>query len=106
MQPLEAIELGTLFWFQGHRYPVLDEVMIGITFLGEGWVLTVVTALGALGFLRARQPRVALLLILFALAGGGLSEGTKWLIGRPRPDVARPLVRRPSNSSFPSGHAL
>jgi undecaprenyl-diphosphatase len=65
-----------------------------------------VAAAAAFGFWRAGRPAHALLLLGVLTAGHLFGEGVKELVRRPRPEVARPLIKRPRSFSFPSGHAL
>src|SRR5262249_6964713 len=53
-----------------------------------------------------RRRRLAVVFALTALGGWGVSESTKFLVGRKRPTVVAHLVALPTNDSFPSGHAL
>jgi undecaprenyl-diphosphatase len=86
---------------------MLDPVMLGLTRLGSGESLTIVTALVVAGLAaRARRKEAAYLL----LAAGGtwlFNLGLKLLFHRARPDSAASyLVTTPSSFSFPSGHAM
>lgn len=89
--------------------PVLDQVMRGITFLGNGgwfWILAAVL------FLTARRTRRMGAVMLLALAIGFLvgNMTLKPLIARERPcwiDPSVPLlIQSPRDFSFPSGHSL
>lgn len=91
---------------RGHRLP--DVVFTWASHLGDFstiWHLTNL-ARGASSPRRARQiPRFALALGAESLL---VNQGLKRVFGRPRPTLAgdpRFPVRRPSTSSFPSGHA-
>jgi undecaprenyl-diphosphatase len=108
MQFLEAIDQGSLPWFQSHwrDQERLNRFMIGITDAGETLYLTAVTLLGVGLFLVWRRVPTAILFVATALAAGVLDRGFKYLVDRPRPEVAFPLIPAPTLPSFPSGHAL
>jgi membrane-associated phospholipid phosphatase len=82
---------------QGARHPLLETPMRALTFLGSGWVLAPLSALGWLGLRRLDHP---LARFVPATVGGAvlLDVLTKWLVSRPRP--------RGTAYGFPSGHAL
>jgi undecaprenyl-diphosphatase len=126
----EVLDQGVLSWFQAHRTPLLDTVVINLTDLGHRYVLTLVTLIAAGCFLAARRPRPALLILAAGLGSILLVEGIKHLVQRPRPEGIRPappsLLSRPLEAvqdvgakvrsqpsgekrhtfSFPSAHAL
>lgn len=80
------------------------QVMIDITALGGGTVLTMIVASTA-GFLAMRRHWLTLALVLGGTISGSLAVGMiKTLVGRPRPSVIDHLVDAWS-ASFPSGHA-
>lgn len=80
------------------------QVMIDITALGGGTVLTIIVASTA-GFLAMRRHWLTLALVLGGTISGSLAVGMiKTLVGRPRPSVIDHLVDAWS-ASFPSGHA-
>ncbi len=89
--------------------PVLDQVMRGITFLGNGgwfWILAAVL------FLAVRRTRRMGAVMLCAMAIGFLVGNVtlKPLIARERPCWLDPsvalLIQSPRDFSFPSGHSL
>jgi undecaprenyl-diphosphatase len=106
MELVQAADEGTLFWFENHHRPWLNEAMKGITELGDRNALIAVVTAAVLGFLLARRPRSAAILLGFALFAWGFSSAAKAIVHRPRPDVAWRLISLPTNKSFPSGHAL
>ena len=66
------------------------------------YVLVLLTA-----FLLVRhQRRLAAYVVTTGLGLVVLVPVSKALVGRPRPDVALPVVDLPANASFPSGHAM
>lgn len=106
MDWLAAHDLGVLYWFGSWHRPWLDPIMVGLTKLGNPWVLTGFSAAVVLFLIQRRRYRYAVGFVAVALASGAINFGTKLLVGRPRPDVAWRLIDMPSYASFPSGHAL
>ncbi len=106
------MELAFLVWLQGLHRPWLDELMAGVTFLGDAgwvWILT-----GCVLFCM-KKTRSCGLAVLLSLAAGFLLGNCllKNLVARPRPcwnldiQAAFPLlVENPRDFSFPSGHTL
>jgi undecaprenyl-diphosphatase len=94
-------------WVVEHRVGWLDGVFVWLGYLGAwGWIFLVIAAAAALWL---RRPQV-FLLTLAALAAGELIErGLKQAVDRERPHFPpgepTPLIPRPSDPSFPSGHA-
>ena len=85
--------------------PWLKLVVVDLTALGGGVVLTLV-ALVVIGSLLVQRKRADALFVAVALGGGGaLGIVLKSGYGRPRPDVVTHLVEVTS-LSFPSGHAM
>lgn len=88
------------------RSPALVDALRVVTDLGGNGTAVYVCALATAWFWIRRQPRLAWYV---ATTGAGLAvlvPVTKALVGRPRPQVALPVVDIPSNASFPSGHAM
>jgi undecaprenyl-diphosphatase len=90
-------------WVVGSRTSMLDGFFRRVSFLGSTRVVLVVAALAALVSYR-RCPRLALAIVVIALARPLIEFGLKDLIGRDRP-VGDQLVRG-RGPSFPSGHPL
>lgn len=102
-------ETGILVWIQENlRLPVLNEIMICITTLGNGGVFWIAAALALLLFKKTRKAgmQCALAMLLTLLV---VNAALKPLIARTRPyeliDHLKILVSRPQDYSFPSGHA-
>jgi undecaprenyl-diphosphatase len=87
---LGALDQGVLDWFQAHRTPLLDSVVINLTDLGQSYVLTLATVIAAGWFLAVRRPRAALLLVTASLASILLVEGVKHTVQRLRPEGVQP----------------
>jgi undecaprenyl-diphosphatase len=90
-------------WVVNSRTPMLDGFFRRVSFLGSTRVVLVVAALAALASFR-RCPRLAMAIVVIALARPLIEFGLKDLIGRDRP-VGDQLVRG-RGPSFPSGHPL
>src|SRR5262245_61576250 len=88
MDILEAFDLGTLYWFGSQHRPWLDRSLGFVTHFGDFPVLAVVVLLGLAAFLRARRPATAAVFLGTVLAAWGVEKGTKWVVSRPRPEVA------------------
>jgi undecaprenyl-diphosphatase len=74
--------------------------------LGRDPVALAAAAAVAVAFFVAGRRVTALVLVLSALAGYGLTQGVKSYVHRPRPDVAWALEPIPDSPSFPSGSAV
>jgi undecaprenyl-diphosphatase len=99
---LNAFDQGLMTLIQEHRSPLLDEVAVMLTQLGEFKNMFVISAALTILLLVTRQWRHMLFagstLLITALA----NTGTKNLFARMRPEVlADPL----SSYSMPSGHS-
>ena len=79
------------------RNPLLDPAMNAISGLGENYGLVPLIALGV-AVLWPRSRRWALALPLLMAGTGVLQLGAKWVVDRPRPNLAA--------GGFPSGHVL
>jgi undecaprenyl-diphosphatase len=95
-RPLTAFAVST-------RTPLLDAIILKVSFLGSNKVVFVVAGLAALAAAK-RCPRLALAIVLIAVARPALEFVLKELVSRDRP-VGDRLVRG-SGYSFPSGHPL
>jgi undecaprenyl-diphosphatase len=103
---LYAWDLGMMFSIGGRQQPWLSPFMLTVTHLGDmkfllGAVLLVVGL-----FALQRRFVTAAALLGGLLLGLAISETTKPLVDRPRPDVTWRLIPLPEGGSFPSGHAL
>ncbi|HSJ23351.1 MAG TPA: phosphatase PAP2 family protein [Longimicrobiales bacterium] len=101
----ERFDVAVVEWFAYQRTPLLDEVMLEVTTLGNGLIVTTL-AIVAGAFLWLAGHRWSVYLLLVAVIGGQMVNSMlKTLFGRPRPDMIEGLdpVR---TLSFPSGHAM
>jgi undecaprenyl-diphosphatase len=86
---------------QGLAHPLLDGLMIGLSFVG----LAILPAIAVILLLRPGQRRVGFS-VLTALAISFLAAlAFQYLALRPRPEAARLLIELPNFPSYPSGHA-
>jgi undecaprenyl-diphosphatase len=94
-------------WVVEHRVSWLDGVFIWISNLGLWAWIFVVVALAATIVLR--RPQVILLTLAAVGAAELLERGLKEAVDRRRPHLPptepQPLVKLPTDDSFPSGHA-
>ena len=94
-------------WVVEHRVSWLDQVFVWLSKVGVfGWIFLVVALAVAL---LCRRPQIVVLTLGADLAADLLDRGIKATVDRPRPHLGptepRPLVRLPTDASFPSGHA-
>lgn len=85
--------------------PLLTELMIFFTTLGNGSVVVTVAAVLLVVALIRRCYAEALAIVLCLLMGNLLSEQLKEWFARPRPSGVN-LISLPESYSFPSGHAM
>lgn len=102
---MEAIDLGTVFFFATHRSPVIDAVVVAITTVGNFEVMFPLAVLFTVTLARLRDWRTAGLYAGTALLTYFICLGTQHAVGRERPDVLEMVIPKPSQPSFPSGHA-
>ncbi len=85
--------------------PILDRIMLGITFLGEPIALLLVCLVGEMGLLHYNRRSEAKSLGIIAAGAIGLNYVLKVLFGRTRPALWNWIVDV-HHHSFPSGHAM
>ncbi len=99
-----------LTWINGHHHPLLDSILVPISFIGE-WGICWIALLAALFFWgRPEHKRVAVHLGLAMLvASVFVILPLRFFFPRERPYEVFPQVRQLglalSGNSFPSGHA-
>lgn len=103
------MDFELLYRLQEIRSPMLDQLMLAVTFLGNGgwfWVAAGVT-LAAVPSTRKMGFCVLLSLLMGLILGNGI---VKNLVARDRPcwidESVRLLIDVPKDYSFPSGHTL
>ena len=102
-------EYQFLLFMQDLHTPALDKAMVLLSHLGDVGLMWTIFAV--LLFLMERTKRIGrdmVLSIILAFLVGNLL--LKSLIGRERPwelyAILQPLVEKPFDSSFPSGHTM
>ena len=85
--------------------PSLVSLIVVITDLGSGVVLSILSALVAVWCLRKKQKRLALILAGNGVVVTALEVILKHVFGRARPTLFAE-ISLPSDSSFPSGHSM
>ncbi len=88
-----------------HERTLLLTGLKAVTFLGSTVWLTAVTAVAAVGVLRAGRSRLCVFLVVTCLGGAVVNYSVKLAVSRPRPVVDH-VVAEASGKSFPSGHAM
>lgn len=94
-----------LLTLQDWHTPLLNQIMIGVTFFGNPNVLGVLAVVTALVLLYFRKRSEATTLIIAALGASGLNLWLKDLFARARPQLWEQIVDV-QLYSFPSGHAM
>jgi len=101
----QAFDERILTWIGQNTPPVVEQVMLEITFLGTGSVVGVMVGIVAL-FLWLTRHKYSAALLLVATAGGlVLNSVLKAGFDRPRPQLFT-WGTHALTSSFPSGHAM
>lgn len=95
-----------LEWFQNHRTLELDRHMLELTALGSDTVLTIFLVVFTSLLLFQGKIRRAIFVFLCVAGATVLTFTTKEIIDRPRPNVVKESIIKPSSDSFPSGHAF
>lgn len=103
----EALTLDTTVLLALHQLhtSLLDQIMLGFTFLGAPRVLLVITLSICLGLLLWRQWAEALILVIAGVGAIGLNFLLKDVFARARPELWERIIDV-RYYSFPSGHAM
>jgi len=100
---LVDIDHGIELWADRHATTFTDDVLAGITHLGDTiTIFTVGVAISAYGLWRWRKPSIPLFVTSVVLGQVLISNTIKVAIDRARPEL-RPRATF-SGTSFPSGH--
>ncbi|MBV9388248.1 MAG: phosphatase PAP2 family protein [Chroococcidiopsidaceae cyanobacterium CP_BM_ER_R8_30] len=101
----QAFDRSTLLILRHLHTPLLNQVMIGVTALGQPSALLIVTlSLGIWLFLKRHRPE-AIALAIGAVGSLGLNYLLKELFRRARPPIWEHVISV-TQFSFPSGHAM
>jgi membrane-associated phospholipid phosphatase len=85
--------------------PLLDRIMIGITSLGDPWMVTIVSVIVAILLSRRRRLAGAITIGIASAGAWGLNILLKDVFARDRPVLWERIIDAQFNS-FPSGHAM
>ncbi|MBD0335126.1 MAG: phosphatase PAP2 family protein [Cyanobacteria bacterium Co-bin13] len=94
-----------LLWIHQFANPLLDQIMLAVTRLGDPSTVIPLTFIGLIWLWWKWQRRVAAIFGLTCVGGAVLSTGLKIFFGKPRPRLWPQLITE-NAYSFPSGHAL
>ncbi|BAU65913.1 phosphoesterase, PA-phosphatase related [Stanieria sp. NIES-3757] len=100
-----GLDTAILLTIQKLHTPLLDRIMLGITFLGEPIVLLSLCLVSGMGLFLERRYREATTLGIVGVGAIGLNYWLKLLFGRARPELWDRLIDVGLHS-FPSGHAM
>jgi len=102
---VHAAEIGLMLWLRSLAAPLLTDIVVALTALGNPSAMAATIVLvGLLSSALRGHITGAVRLAAATLLAFVLSEGIKWLVERPRPDVVMHLAEA-HGYSFPSGHA-
>lgn len=90
-------------WAYEQRTPVLNRILIGITYLGN-WQTIVTLGLILLVYPDTRK-NIGLPFAVTAVSATVIYKVAKSIFQRPRPDLAVRIIKE-SGYSFPSGHSM
>ncbi|MCY7405229.1 MAG: phosphatase PAP2 family protein [Cryobacterium sp.] len=103
-----SMEMDVLRQVNSAHTPQLDWVALGIDWLFESAVATILVLLGTGSILLAtRRPHAAIRFLLIVVIPTLGADAIKLLVHRARPDIpslSHVLVLEPGGLSFPSGH--
>ncbi|MBD2438031.1 phosphatase PAP2 family protein [Nostoc sp. FACHB-110] len=100
-----AFDTHFLLWLHHFANPTLDNVMLGITHLGNPNVVVIVVVVSVAILLWRRYYQEARIFAIACLGAFILNTGLKLVFTKPRPQLWPQLITEKS-FSFPSGHAL
>ncbi len=104
-QESHALDTSILLAIKRLHTTLLDQAMMGITFIGDPAVLLVICLGVGIWLLKHQHRAAATTLSIAAIGAVGLNIWLKHLFIRPRPALWKPLVDV-GYYSFPSGHAM
>ncbi|HEX6309024.1 MAG TPA: phosphatase PAP2 family protein [Longimicrobiales bacterium] len=101
----QRIDETALRWLETRRSPLMDEIMMDITTLGDGVVLIMIAVIASV-FLWITQHRWSVYILMIGMIGGKLLNTLlKTAFDRTRPSVVE-WMYEVTSPSFPSGHAM
>lgn len=90
-------------WAYGQRTPVLNKILIGITYLGN-WQTIVSLGLVLLAYPGTRK-NIGMPFAVTAVSSTVIYKAAKSIFQRPRPELAVRIIKE-GGYSFPSGHSM
>ena len=109
---VELVVRGTVWfdavvfsWLARIETPTLTTAMRGVTLLGDGTTLLILSALGVVLCWSKGHRRAALLIVAAGVGAAVLTTGLKLAFTRERPESSLRLVLA-SSYAFPSGHSM
>ncbi len=100
----DRFDINIIAFRAAHAGPGLVGVMKIITFFGSMTFLLVAYIILIIVLLFKKKYRYSIVISIIPLGAFGISALFKELFYRPRPELT--LITRPTDYSFPSGHAL
>lgn len=104
-QETTALDKNILQTLKELHTPLLDRIMVGITSLGDPWVVTIISIIVAIILSRRRRLAGAITIGIASAGAWGLNLLLKDVFARDRPELWKRIVDAQFNS-FPSGHAM
>ncbi len=104
-QDTQVFDTSILLTLERLQTPWLDQLMLGITVLGEPTLLVILTLSLSAALLLRQQWAEGSMLAIAALGGAGLNVLLKNVFARARPELWKQIVDV-RYYSFPSGHAM
>jgi undecaprenyl-diphosphatase len=101
----QAFDVAVLRYIETHHSPLLDKLMLEITFLGTGLIVLMLVFVSGMFLWLTKHKHSALLLMVATIGGILLNNLLKMGFDRPRPQVFE-WGEHTLSSSFPSGHAM
>lgn len=100
-----AFDETILLWVNQFSSPMLDQVMLTGTRLGDPDIVVPLTCIGVVWLWWRWRWQIAAIFAITCVGGAVLSTGLKMLFGKERPELWSQMITETSYS-FPSGHAL
>ncbi len=104
-QEVFAFDETILLWINKFANPVMDQVMLTLTRLGDPEIVVPLTCIGVVWLWWRWRWRIAAIFAINCIGGALLSTGFKLIFGKERPALWSQLITE-NSYSFPSGHAL
>jgi undecaprenyl-diphosphatase len=102
-----AWDLGLARNIQSISIPGFDELMVGVSILGNGWIAWPLVIVAGVGLIRAGLRAEGVICMAGAGSGWVVNQLLKLLSGRPRPSADLVNVAGTFHfDSFPSGHVV